>query len=119
MSGLFGGLFCGTSSFLGGAFGGAPCVFHILFCCGVSRMRVQYRLPRPKELSDAGVKSCAGADGSSRTKSLSFLIHPSPSGCDDGDDVPADFLMNRNIDTSTRHGLIPQFLAHYILLASR
>jgi hypothetical protein len=30
--------------------------------------------------------------GSSRTKSLSSLIHPSPGGCDEGDDVPADSL---------------------------
>jgi hypothetical protein len=83
------------------------------------RILSKSRLPRPKERSSTSVKSCAGADGSSRTKSLSFLIHPSPSGCDEGDDVPVDSQMNRNIDTSTRHGLRRQFLAHCILLVSR
>jgi hypothetical protein len=82
-------------------------------------MRVQYRLPRWKELSSTSVKSCADADGNWRTKSLSFLIHPSPSGCDEGDDVPVDSLTSRNIDTATRRDLIRQFLAHCILLASR
>ena len=83
------------------------------------RMRVQYRLPYSEELSGASVNSCAGVDGSSHTKSLSFPIHLSPSGRDEGDDVPGGSLTNRKIDIATRRDPIRQFLAHCILLASR
>src|ERR1700720_2052689 len=77
------------------------------------RVRDQIGCRVRKNYPGAIFKSCAGSDDSSRTKSSSFPTYPSPSGCDEGDDVPVDSLTNRNIDASSRHGLIRQFLTHH------